>query len=154
MGYKLISLEEVSNLEEILEKEKKSKNKVVFLGGNCRGHDWRRDVLKQFANKDITFINPRRTVFPDPELSPEEHAGQVMWERQGIDAADVVIFWLGEGLSNQASRVEIGYAIGCSKQVIIGADREFLGVEHLTAFSGMAVSNSLEGLVTRLESLL
>lgn len=125
----------------------------VYLGGNCRGRDWRHDIFRKFERANVTFINPKRDTFPDPEDTPVEHAEQVLWERKAIEAADVSLFWLGEGLANQASRVEIGYAIGLGKKVIIGAEPGFLGLEHLSAFSGLVLSSSLEGLMTRLESL-
>ena len=122
------------------------------MGGSCKGRDWRVDILRRFESMNVTFINPRRDNFADPEIDPGEHARQVLWERQAIDRSDIVLFWLGEGLPNQASRVEIGYAIGKGKEVIIGADDTFLGGEHLTAFSGIVMSSSLEGLMNRFSS--
>lgn len=128
--------------------------KVVFLGGRIRGRDWRPEMLHAFTESSVTFINPVRTSFPDPESQPEEHSNAVRWERDAIDRADIVVFWLGEGLSNQASRVEIGYAIGRGKHVLIGAEESFLGLEHLSSFAGVVLSSSVQGLNKRLESLL
>ena len=125
----------------------------VFLGGSCKGRDWRLDFFHRFEQAEVTFINPKREHFSDPEMDPAGHISQVSWDREAIDKAEIVIFWLGEGLSNQASRVEIGYAIGKGKTVLIGADDSFLGMEHLTAFSGLVVSSSLEGLMNRFSSL-
>lgn len=155
MAYKLISLENMGeNLSTDLEAAKKKKLPVVFLGGNCRGRDWRVDVLRKFEKDKVAFINPKVQIFADPEMSPEEHANQVYAERRAIESADVVLFWLGEGLSNQASRVEIGYALGLKKTVIIGAEPNFLGIEHLGAFSGMVLAKSFDALMTRLDSVL
>lgn len=126
----------------------------VFLGGNCRGRDWRLDFYRRFSSEDIIFITPKRDSFADPDMDPVSHANQVGWERQAIDRADVSLFWLGEGLSNQASRVEIGYALGKGCTTLVGAAEGFLGLEHLSAFSGMVLSSSVEGLMARLGSLL
>lgn len=128
--------------------------KVVFLGGRCRGRDWRPEMLHAFTEQNVTFISPLRSNFPDPESQPEEHAAVVRWERDAIDRADIVVFWLGEGLSNQAARVEIGFAIGRGKHVLIGAEETFLGLEHLSSFAGVVLSSSVQGLCKRLESLL
>ena len=127
---------------------------VVFLGGNCRGRDWRLDFLHRFEHTDVSFINPRRENFANPEMDPVTHANQVSWEREALDKSDVAVFWLGEGLANQASRVEIGYAIGKGQTVLIGAEDGFVGMEHLTAFSGLVLSSSIEGLMNRFASLL
>lgn len=127
---------------------------LIFLGGSCRGRDWRLDFLHRFEQSDVTFINPMKTNFPDPEMDPGEHAKQVTWERKMIDQADIAVFWLGEGLTNQAARVEIGYALGKGKAVLIGAEQGFMGMEHLTGFSGLVLSQSLDGLMNRFASLL
>ncbi len=127
---------------------------IVFLGGNCRGRDWRLDFFHRFEQADVTFINPRREPFVDPDMDPSAHARQVAWERQALDEADIAIFWLGEGLANQAARVEIGYALGADKPVLVGSEEGFLGMEHLTSFSGLVLAKSLDGLMNRFASLL
>lgn len=146
MPYKLVHADEA--LGEGLTSPK------VFLGGSCRGRDWRLDFYHRFEQSDVTFISPRRDPFADPELDPASHAAQVGWDREAIDIADIVVFWLGEGLSNQAARVEMGYAIGKGKTVVIGAEEGFLGLEHLSAFSGIVLSSSLDGLMNRFASTL
>ncbi|MCA3244248.1 MAG: nucleoside 2-deoxyribosyltransferase domain-containing protein [Alphaproteobacteria bacterium] len=127
---------------------------LIYLGGQCRGRDWRLDAYTRFEKENLAFISPRRDSFIDPELDPAGHARQVAWEREAIEQANVCIFWLGEGLSNQAARVEIGYALGLKKPVLLGAQPGFMGVEHLTGFSGLVVASSLEGLLTRFASVL
>jgi len=126
----------------------------VYMGGQCRGRDWRLDVFQRFERSDVTFINPRREPFIDPEMEPAAHAKQVEWERAALDASDMGLFWLGEGLSNQATRVEIGYLLGAKKPVLLGAQPGFLGVEHLVSFSGLVVASSLDGLMNRFGSVL
>ena len=127
---------------------------LVFLGGNCRGRDWRLDFYHRFEQSDVTFINPRRDSFFDPDMQPSDHARQVEWEKESLDKCDVAIFWLGEGLSNQAARVEIGYALGAGKLTLIGSEEGFLGFEHLSAFSGLVLSKTLDGLMNRFASVL
>ncbi|MFT7144900.1 MAG: nucleoside 2-deoxyribosyltransferase [Alphaproteobacteria bacterium] len=124
----------------------------VYLGGNCQGRDWRLDFFRRFTEADVKFINPSRTDFPNPEIAPGEHARQVAWERQALAACDIAVFWLGAGLNNQATRVEIGFAMGQGKVVLIGAEDGFLGGEHLTAFSGLVISSSIEGIMNRFSS--
>lgn len=126
----------------------------VYMGGQSRGRDWRLDFFQRFSRMDVTFINPRREPFIDPELEPAAHARQVAWERQGLDVSDIGVFWLGEGLSNQAARVEIGYMLGAQKPVLLGAQQGFMGVEHLVGFSGLIVAGTVEGLINRFASVL
>lgn len=126
----------------------------VYLGGQCRGRDWRLDFFQRFERSDVTFISPRREPFIDPELEPVAHAKQVAWERKALDLSDVGVFWMGEGLSNQATRVEIGYMLGAQKPVLLGAQNGFLGVEHLVSFSGLVVASTLEGLLNRFASVM
>ena len=135
--------------------EKNYGNKpIVYLGGNSRGRDWRVNFLHRFEQEDVVFINPRRENYANPGDSPNEHAKQVLFERHALDKSHIALFWLGEGLANQAARVEIGYALGASKDVIIGADNGFLGLEHLSAFSGLILSSSVEGMMDRMEASL
>ena len=44
--------------------------------------------------------------------------------------------------------------LGLKKPVLLGADAGFMGVEHLTGFSGLVVASSLDGLMSRFGSLL
>jgi hypothetical protein len=128
--------------------------KLVYLGGQCRGRDWRLDVFTRFDQANVAFISPKRESFIDPEMDPAGHARQVAWEREALEQSDICLFWLGEGLSNQAARVEIGYALGLKKPVLLGAQPGFMGVEHLTGFSGLVVASSLDGLLARFGSVL
>lgn len=127
---------------------------VVYLGGNSRGRDWRVEFLHRFEDENVVFINPRREAYARPDEMPNEHAEQVLWERQALEKSDITLFWLGEGLANQAARVEIGLSLGAGKKVIIGAESGFLGLEHLSAFSGLVLSSSIVGLMDRLEAVL
>ena len=141
MSYIMIRAEEG---DAPLEKDYGTKP-IVFLGGNCRGRDWRVEFLHRFESEDVVFINPRRESFAHPEEMPNEHAQQVLWERHALEKADIALFWLGEGLANQAARVEMGFAMGADKYVIIGAEQGFLGLEHMSAFSGLVLSTSTNG---------
>ena len=150
MTYEIVRPENgAEGLEEV-----KGAKPVVYLGGNSRGRDWRVDFLHRFEQEDVVFINPRRETYANPEEMPNEHAEQVLWERQALGVSDVALFWLGEGLANQAARVEIGFALGAGKEVIIGAEPGFLGLEHLSAFSGLVLSSSVQGLMDRMEAAL
>jgi hypothetical protein len=150
MGYEIVR---PTQGLEVFEKDFGSKP-VVYLGGNSRGRDWRIEFLHRFENEEVVFINPRRDSYAHPEEMPNEHAEQVLWERHAVDKADIALFWLGEGLANQAARVEIGFALGAQKYVIIGAEPGFLGLEHLSAFSGLILSTSVSGLMDRMDAAL
>ena len=126
---------------------------VVFLGGRTRGRDWRPEALRLLQNYRLTFISPWRANYPNPEDDIPGHSAAVLWEKAAIDRADICLFWLSDALNNQASRVEIGYALGRGKQVLVGAEPGFFGAEHLTCFAGLVLSTSLPGLLSRLENL-
>lgn len=126
----------------------------VYLGGHCRGRDWRLEFFQRFERTPLTFINPKRDTFIDPDFDPAGHARQVAWEREALNWSDLGVFWLGEGLSNQAGRVEIGYLLGAGKPVLLGAEKGFMGLEHLSAFSGLVLTNTLDGLLNRFSRVL
>lgn len=126
----------------------------IFLGGQVRGRDWRNDFFTRFERNDVTFVSPKRDTFVDPEFDPAGHAKLVEWERQALDTCEAGVFWLGAGLSNQAARVEIGYLLGAKKAVLVGAEKGFMGMEHLSAFGGLVLASTIEGLMGRFESLL
>jgi hypothetical protein len=146
MGYKLIRADD--NLDRPTPRPR------VFLGGQNRGRDWRNEFFQHFEKAEVTFINPKRDTFVDPEFDPAGHAKLVEWERRALDSCDAGVFWLGEGLANQAARVEIGYLLGAQKPVLIGAEKGFMGLEHLSAFGGLVLSTTLDGMMSRLASLL
>lgn len=130
-----------------------AKGKTVFLGGSSRGNDWREAFYEAFKEyDDVTFISPFRSKYPNPEMEPQKHSEVVEWERTAIASCDIAIFWLGNNLSNQASRVEMGYALGAGKTVVVGAEDSFLGLEHLSSFGGIVLSDSLESMITRLKA--
>jgi hypothetical protein len=146
MSYKLIRADDLL--------ERPTPKPRVFMGGQVRGRDWRNDFFQRFEKQDVTFVSPKRDTFVDPEFDPAGHAKQVEWERHAMDSCEIGVFWLGEGLSNQAARVEMGYILGQGKPLLVGAEKGFMGMEHLSAFGGLVLATTLEGLMGRFDSLL
>lgn len=97
----------------------------IFLGGsiemgNC--DNWQAQIIEHFKyNKDIIFLNPRR---PDWDATQEQKITnpyfkeQVDWELNGLEASDLVIFYIDPKTKSAITLMELGlYAK--SKKVIV-----------------------------------
>ncbi|WP_083812032.1 nucleoside 2-deoxyribosyltransferase domain-containing protein [Polymorphum gilvum] len=110
---------------------------VIYMGGYRDGTPsaWRSHVIEKLSDYAATLIDPSTTVAPNPRRDLDGHAEFVLWERSAIDGSDAVIMWLPRRMDNQAPRVEIGYITARKKHLIVGAEPELSGLDHLQCFT-------------------
>lgn len=100
---------------------------------------WHEGVIKLFNEKIeapgsmwcrpyIHFFNPRRDDWDaswKQEIGNQQFKDQVFWELQRIDEADHVFFNFEENTKSPITLLELGYAIGLGKGLVIRVAPEF-----------------------------
>jgi 2'-5' RNA ligase len=77
-----------ASLKSDINKTKKTKKIIVFLGGECpEGNDWRKEIKREFKGGDIFFLDPYDTSWQADE--------NIYNELEGILIADHVVFYKG-----------------------------------------------------------
>jgi hypothetical protein len=95
---------------------------VIFLAGsieNGKAEDWQEKlskVLDRFDN--IIVLNPRRKHW-DPELDGKKLRFQIVWEQEGIDKSDLVVFYFDPTTHSPISLLELGQCLGTHKHVVV-----------------------------------
>ena len=86
----------------------------VFLAGSIemgKAEDWQTKVANAIKTYDVDVLNPRRDDWdPSWEQSKDnpKFVQQVEWELDGIDAADIVFFYLQPETMSPISLMELG----------------------------------------------
>jgi hypothetical protein len=93
---------------------KKKPELSVFLAGTIDNGDsanWQKEVIEKL-NKDkedyeILVYNPRRDYWL-PDASKEVVEEQIRWEQDHLDAADMIVMYLGDNSKSPISLLELG----------------------------------------------
>jgi hypothetical protein len=130
-------------------------HKSVFLAGGISGcWDWQSRITDLVEEKglDIVLLNPRRENFDitDPTMSRQ----QIIWEREHLIKADIILFWFPSETMCPITLYELGFWTNSDKPLIIGCDENYqrrFDVEIQTSLSrDTVVHDSLEKLVEEL----
>ena len=87
---------------------------IVFLAGSIEmgsARPWQQEAVAALSGVDATVLNPRRI---DWDASWEQHADhpafreQVAWELDGLERADVVLFYFDPETKSPVSLMELG----------------------------------------------
>lgn len=83
---------------------------VFMAGGITNCPDWQAELKRILMNKDRglegVLLNPRRKNFPMAD--PTAAAEQIKWEFDGLNAADIILFWFSRGSDNPIVMFEYG----------------------------------------------
>lgn len=87
---------------------------TVFLSGSIEqgaAVDWQKEVTDAFQDLDIVILNPRRDKWEPnvvQDISDPIFKGQVDWELDALDRADVILMHLVPGTMSPISLLELG----------------------------------------------
>ena len=105
----------------------------VFLAGPIQGAPaWQDEIGEFFDIPEVEWISPRR---PNDQISEATYGvGQMEWETQALDYADIILVWIPEPVEDvpgrsyaQTTRFEVAENLAKGKKMIIGTYRKFSG---------------------------
>lgn len=99
---------------------------TVFLAGSIEmdtADRWQEKLVSKFSMYDnLQFLNPRRDDWDKnikQSISDPKFSEQVNWELDGIETADVVVFYFDPKTMSPITLLELGYVIGSGQEAII-----------------------------------
>jgi len=87
---------------------------AVFLAGSIEmgvAEDWQTEVTGRLADLDIAILNPRRDDWDSSwrqSIDDPRFRGQVDWELDGLDRADIIAMWFAPGTRAPITLLELG----------------------------------------------
>lgn len=110
----------------------------LFLAGptprDAETPSWRPEalqLLEQLGYDGVVFV-PEPQV-PSWDSGPDAYQAQMAWERQGLDYADVILFWIPRDMRKMpglTTNVEFGRYVFLGK-VVLGAPPATVGIRYL-----------------------
>ncbi len=91
-----------------------SESIVIFLAGSIemgRAEDWQKRLIEELKDHNVVILNPRRADWDsswEQKASNPYFAGQVNWELDGIERADIMALYLQPGTISPISLLEYG----------------------------------------------
>lgn len=105
---------------------------VIFLAGSIEmglAEKWQDRVVKAIADEHCLVLNPRRDDFQAnavQEASNPYFSEQVNWELDGIEVADVILFYFDPATKSPITLMELGLmAKSFDKQLIVCCPKTF-----------------------------
>lgn len=98
---------------------------IVFLGGSIdmgRASDWRGIITRSFKDTGLVFLNPWGDNFDANTPQKADNAAfssQVNWELDGLELADILVFYFEPGGKSPVSMLELGLYANTTKLVIV-----------------------------------
>lgn len=98
---------------------------TVFLAGSIemdKAEPWQAKVVNDLKSIDVVVLNPRREDWDSSwkqEMSDPQFMGQVTWELDGIDQADIVAFYFDPKTKSPVTLLELGLCIGKNQRIIV-----------------------------------
>jgi hypothetical protein len=98
--------------------------RVVFLAGSIdmgTAPDWQRELATALADRDIVILDPRRDEWDASwrqSIDEPKFRGQVEWELDGLDRADVIAMWFAPATKAPITLLELGLHARGGKLVV------------------------------------
>lgn len=93
---------------------------VFFAGTTSRG-DWRKDLARSISHLSVTIFNPFRPDWDSTwkeDISDERFKGQVEWELEMQERADIIIVYFEPGTEAHISLLELGLCARSGKAIV------------------------------------
>lgn len=98
---------------------------AVFLAGSIEmgfAENWQEEIENAFAGDErICFLNPRRDAWDaswKQEIHSEPFNEQVNWELDGLERADLIVFYFAPGTKSPVSLLELGLFADSKKLLV------------------------------------
>ncbi len=98
---------------------------TVFLAGSIEmgaAENWQESICSRYEDDpEVLILNPRRDDWDSSwkqESSNPQFAGQVRWELQGLELADLILFYFSPETKSPVSLLELGLFAASGKLVV------------------------------------
>lgn len=104
------------------------KDTFVFLAGSIemgKAIDWQEEIIKEFRNTTVSFLNPRRTNWDnnwEQSIKDKNFREQVQWELQGLEDSDIIVLFLDPNTKSPISLLELGLFANSDKLIVCCPD--------------------------------
>jgi hypothetical protein len=98
--------------------------RVVFLAGSIEmgaAEDWQASLTAALGARDVIVLNPRRDEWDASwrqSIDEPRFRGQVEWELDGLDRADIVAMWFAPATKAPITLLELGLHARGGKVVV------------------------------------
>jgi hypothetical protein len=99
---------------------------AVFLGGSIEmgaAERWQDALADDLQNEDVLLLNPRRQDWDaswKQSMDQPQFRGQVEWELQALEDADLILLYLQPGTKSPISLLELGlYAKSAPEKLLV-----------------------------------
>jgi len=133
----------------------KDERPQVFLAGSIemdRAAPWQSAVARTLDDLPIVLLNPRREAWDETWIQDIEHPefrGQVEWELQGLEQADLIMLYLDPDTKAPISLLELGLFAQSGKLLVACPDGYWRkgNVQVVCARYGVPLFESLDALM-------
>lgn len=97
---------------------------TIFLAGSIemgKAENWQDEFCEQFKHYNINVLNPRRPDWNatwEQSFANPDFKAQVMWELDGLDAADLILMYLQPETISPISLLELGKYSETDKMIV------------------------------------
>lgn len=136
---------------------------TVFLAGTIdmgSSEDWQTKLIGEFSQLPVMFLNPRRANWDaswKQDISSPKFKGQVDWELDQQDAADIIVMYFAPESKSPITLLELGLAAQYPEKVIVACPEGFWrrgNVEIVCERFHIDFVNTYEDMVTLLRDRL
>lgn len=96
----------------------------IFLAGSIEmgtAENWQKKFIEEFKDTELRFLNPRRNDWDSSwkqEISNPQFKEQVSWELDGLDYADLIVFYFDPNTKSPITLMELGMHAKSGKCIV------------------------------------
>ena len=129
-------------------------SKSVFLAGSIeqgKAVDWQREIVPLIDRSDLVVLNPRRDQWDsslEQDISNPTFRGQVEWELDAMDSADVIAMYFDVNTKSPITLLELGLHARSGKMIVACPEGYWRrgNVQVMCARYGISLVETLEDL--------
>ncbi|GKT44883.1 uncharacterized protein ColSpa_05064 [Colletotrichum spaethianum] len=129
--------------------------KSVFFAGTTSRGDWRKDLADSISHLSVTIFNPFRPDWDSTwkeNISDERFKGQVEWELEMQERADIVVVYFEPETEAHISLLELGLCARSGKAIVACSElyKKRGNVQVVCARYGIPLVDNFEALQEKL----
>ncbi|TAE72627.1 MAG: hypothetical protein EAZ85_09240 [Bacteroidetes bacterium] len=134
--------------------------KKIFLAGSIdmgKAEDWQQKIIDALSSKSVIILNPRRTNWDNSWIQSIENQlfkEQVMWELNGLELADLIIYYFAPTSQAPITMLELGLYANSKKIVVCCPDGFWRkgNIDIVCKKYNITIKNNLDELIAYLQN--